>query len=70
MTRLCKNLNLVAACMPTSITILQNGMDRGWVLKGVDEVSLLLEDMGLNLQVLLGWGPRDPVCWDGVSGSG
>jgi hypothetical protein len=56
--------------MPTSITILQNGMDRGWVLKGVDEVSLLLEDMGLNLQVLLGWGPRDPVCWDGVSGSG
>ena len=29
----------------------QNGLDRGWVLKGVDEVSLLLEDLGLNLQV-------------------
>jgi hypothetical protein len=28
----------------------QNGVDRGWVLKGVDEVLLLLEDLGLNLQ--------------------
>ena len=30
---------------------LQNGRERGWVLKGVDEVTLLLEDIGLNLQV-------------------
>lgn len=29
----------------------QNGAERGWVLKGVDEVLLLLEDMSLNLQV-------------------
>lgn len=28
----------------------QNGADRGWVLKGVDDVTLLLEDLGLNLQ--------------------
>lgn len=33
------------ACAP------QNGAERGWVLKGVDEVLLLLEDMSLNLQV-------------------
>ncbi|KAF8069431.1 DHC1 [Scenedesmus sp. PABB004] len=31
----------------------EGGCDRGCVLKGVDEVSLLLEDMGLNLQSML-----------------
>uniref|UniRef100_A0A383W4S5 Dynein-1, subspecies f n=1 Tax=Tetradesmus obliquus TaxID=3088 RepID=A0A383W4S5_TETOB len=30
-----------------------NGADRGWVLKGVEEVTLLLEDMGLNLQSMM-----------------
>lgn len=33
--------------------LVQNGADRGWVLKGVEEVTLLLEDMGLNLQSMM-----------------
>jgi hypothetical protein len=33
--------------------LLQNGTDRGWALKGVEEVTLLLEDMGLNLQSMM-----------------
>lgn len=39
----------------THITLhsLQNGAERGWVLKGVDEINLLLEDMGLNLQSMM-----------------
>jgi hypothetical protein len=36
------------------LLLFQNGVDRGWVLKGVDDVLVLLEDMGLNLQVR-GW---------------
>jgi hypothetical protein len=32
---------------------LQNGAERGWVLKGVEEINLLLEDMGLNLQSMM-----------------
>lgn len=39
----------VAAC----VSKLQNGTERGWVLKGVDEINLLLEDMGLNLQSMM-----------------
>lgn len=31
----------------------QNGAERGWVLKGVEEINLLLEDMGLNLQSMM-----------------
>jgi dynein heavy chain len=31
----------------------KNGADRGWVLRGVDEVTVLLEDMGLNLQSMM-----------------
>jgi hypothetical protein len=32
---------------------LQNGTERGFVLKGVEEINLLLEDMGLNLQSMM-----------------
>lgn len=35
------------------LTLLQNGAERGWVLKGVEEINLLLEDMGLNLQSMM-----------------
>lgn len=35
------------------LCVLQNGADRGWVLKGVEEITLLLEDMGLNLQSMM-----------------
>lgn len=27
--------------------------DRGWILRGVDEITVLLEDMGLNLQSMM-----------------
>lgn len=31
----------------------KNGADRGWVLRGVDELAVLLEDQGLNLQSMM-----------------
>jgi hypothetical protein len=41
----------LTAARPPLLPPAQKGKDRGWVLKGVEEVSLLLEDLGLNLQV-------------------
>lgn len=35
------------------LLLLQNNTDRGWVLKGVEEITQLLEDMGLNLQSMM-----------------
>jgi dynein heavy chain len=35
------------------VLYLQGGAERGWVLKGVEEINLLLEDMGLNLQSMM-----------------
>jgi hypothetical protein len=46
--------NPVAAdCVGAAGLSLQNGAERGWVLKGVEEINLLLEDMGLNLQSMM-----------------
>jgi hypothetical protein len=36
-----------------ALLAVQGGADRGYVLKGVEEVLLLLEDMGLNLQSMM-----------------
>jgi dynein heavy chain len=43
----------IDAALAAVYTCLQNGTERGWVLKGVDEINLLLEDMGLNLQSMM-----------------
>lgn len=33
--------------------IMQGADDRGWVLRSTDDITLLLEDMGLNLQSMM-----------------
>lgn len=45
--------HLLLTLSAAAAVLLQNGAERGWVLKGVDEINLLLEDMGLNLQSMM-----------------
>jgi hypothetical protein len=41
------------ALPPSPSPLTQAGNERGWVLKGVSEITLMLDDMGLNLQSML-----------------
>lgn len=42
---------------------MKGNVDRGWTLRSVEEINVLLEDQGLNLQSMVSW-PGYSACFD------